>query len=84
MNQKRFQYLTFAECADRGIPGDWETWEGTEDWDMALLEFDHETGEFVRVVATDGGEPEDNSFRRDYAWIVDEMNTLADEVKAGR
>ena len=37
-----------------------------------------------KVVACDRGEPEDNSFDRDWAKIPDLLNSLADEIeKAG-
>lgn len=32
-----------------------------------------------RLVAADGGEPEDQTFRRDLAWVVRELNKLAEE-----
>jgi hypothetical protein len=29
----------------------------------------------IKLIATDGGEPEDNSFIRDWAWVEGELNT---------
>ena len=33
-----------------------------------------------RELGTDGGEPEDQSFWRDWAWVSDEMNKLDNEI----
>ena len=33
-----------------------------------------------RELGTDGGEPEDQSFWRDWAWVPDEMNKLGNEI----
>lgn len=33
-----------------------------------------------RELGQDGGEPEDNSFVRDWAWVVTELNILATEL----
>lgn len=34
----------------------------------------------VRLLGADHGEPEDNSFHRDYKWVVDELNRLREYV----
>ena len=34
-----------------------------------------------RELGCDFGEPEDNSFGRDWAWVPDELNALADEIE---
>jgi hypothetical protein len=36
-----------------------------------------DAGNRVRYVASDGGEPEDQSFLRDWSWVVDELNQAA-------
>jgi hypothetical protein len=33
-----------------------------------------------RELGSDMGEPEDNTFSRDWIWVVEELNKLADEV----
>ena len=56
------------------------------DWDSscdsnyrrAIIECDAD-GNFVREVGCDGGEPEDNTFGRDWRWVLVELNKLADE-----
>jgi len=34
----------------------------------------------IRLVGEDGGEPEDQTFGRDWRWVVREMNQLAKEI----
>jgi hypothetical protein len=34
----------------------------------------------LRELGADRGEPEDNTFRRDWSWVEPELNKLADEV----
>lgn len=43
------------------------------DYFTALFEYDHESNP-IRLVATDGGEPEDQTFRRDWSWVAGELN----------
>lgn len=50
------------------------------DYRLYLVEF--AAGKYVRTVGCDGGEPEDNTFGRDWSWVPDELNKLAEE-KAG-
>lgn len=45
-----------------------------------IAEFD-DSGKFVRIVGTGGGEPEDNTLARDYSWVVVELNKLAEQIK---
>lgn len=47
-----------------------------------LVEYDT-NGKIIRVVNSDGGEPEDQTFGRNWAWVVDEMNKLDEEIKNG-
>lgn len=35
-------------------------------------------GHIVELVAIDGGEPEDQSFRRDWSWVPDALNDAYD------
>lgn len=48
-------------------------------WDRArygLFEFTRD-GKPLRLVGTDGGEPEDNTLNRDWHWVVDALNAQA-------
>jgi len=36
---------------------------------------------FVRIVGTDGGEPEDNTLHRDYSWVIPELNRLQEYIE---
>ena len=47
-------------------------------WDSYTELVDTKTGE---VVGSDGGEPEDNSFGRDWSWVCPLLNKVAEEVK---
>jgi hypothetical protein len=69
---KRFQVVSVEELPD------WE--EGMENYDYrhALVEVDKD-GNIIRDIAWDGGEPEDNSFLRDYSWVCDELNKVNEE-----
>ena len=40
------------------------------------------SGEVIRFINSDGGEPEDQSFLRDWSWVVDELNALADKIES--
>ena len=41
-----------------------------------------EDGKPIKAIASDGGEPEDNFFRRDLRVYVDELNKLIDVLNA--
>lgn len=55
---------------------DWEDWADDEgnfndwldDWASAIYRFEDDIA--VELLSIDGGEPEDNSFTRDGAWIA--------------
>ncbi len=55
-------------------------WEEPDEWSddyvNALFEFN---GDTVRIVATDGGEPEDQTLGRDWSWVQTELNALLKE-----
>jgi len=53
-------------------------WEGCATDCDVLVELDAE-GQVVREVSSDHGEPEDNSFHRDWSWVPVELNRLAEE-----
>jgi hypothetical protein len=57
------------------VRADPESDEGRHD----LIRIDNDGSE--TVVGWDRGEPEDNSFTRDYRWVVQELNTLAARVR---
>lgn len=50
----------------------------TNGWDSYCVLIDTETN---TQIASDGGEPEDNSFGRDWSWVPDLLNQLADEIR---
>lgn len=53
---------------------------GSDMWGYTRTELvDTKTGE---VVGWDGGEPEDNSFGRDWSWVCPLLNKVAKEDKA--
>lgn len=67
-----YRVVPINEAMEQGYP-DATRWDGYyEDWEMALYRF--ENGTPVEFLASDGGEPEDNSFLRDGAWIAPALN----------
>lgn len=77
---KRYIQVSQKEAKDKNYPEaeDFGKWHDDYelDWLQAIYECDDE-GTPIRLVSTDGGEPEDNSFNRDGAWIVGELNRAA-------
>jgi hypothetical protein len=57
------------------IPHPWDDdWEDEDDWDYRIyLYLQKDDGEY-EFIASDGGEPEDNTFRRDWSWVPGELN----------
>ena len=51
--------------------------EYSDDWRTVLLERVPSGG--IRQVGVDGGEPEDQTFTRDWSWVVGELNRVAGE-----
>ncbi len=45
-----------------------------------MVELDDD-GTFIRELGSDAGEPEDNTFNRDYNWVETELNRLADKIR---
>ncbi len=73
--EDRFR-LVSSEMAETMFPG-----AGYLDRCQVLVEFVDELP--VRIVGSDGGEPEDALFCRDWEWVVTELNLVAQEVKGG-
>jgi hypothetical protein len=69
---KSFKVCPADELLSLELPGEYAS---KDCW--ALVEFKGEIP--IRIVATDGGEPEDQSLVRDWSWVKDEMNKLAEE-----
>jgi len=51
-----------------------------DDYVHVLVEFD-EAGRQVRYLGEDRGEPEDQTFLRDWSWVETELNRMANEVR---
>lgn len=56
------------EAHEAGWPGTWES-----RWDDRDALFEVIDGQPTRLIDVDGGEPEDNSFRRDWGWVPGEL-----------
>lgn len=77
----RYIQYNFEEAKGKGLepPEYYDTWEQYEEdsWEDLFytngIWLQEEDGSTV-LISTDGGEPEDNSFVRDGAWIVGELN----------
>lgn len=67
-----------AQKGGLAVPFDCEDWdEYFEEWSGDLWDFGiwlYEEGGESTLLAVDGGEPEDNSFLRDGAWIAPALN----------
>lgn len=73
-------YRNAAELFDAGMhdPDYFETREDCEECcDIYLVET--KDGKIVRVLGRDGGEPEDQSFNRNFNWVASELNKLVAE-----
>jgi len=51
-----------------------------DDFHWVLVEFDDENKP-LRILGEDGGEPEDQKLVRDWKWVADELNKLADSER---
>lgn len=71
----RFRILTQEECLAIGLDEASEIYDG--EYRNFLVEFDV-SGDPIRLVAVDGGEPEDQTLCRDLSWVVEELNALAE------
>lgn len=63
---ERFEFMTLKEAREHGCP-DLEGWE--DEYVMCIVDTEAKIS-----LGTDGGEPEDQSFSRDWSWVVGAMN----------
>lgn len=68
MTKKRYEVLSWEELEDRypEEAGDYTSWRAEHRYLV-----DHARGV---VVYSDGGEPEDQTFDRDWGWVEGELN----------
>lgn len=71
----RYILISVKEANEKGYPDAPDCWDP---YNTCLYETDGEKP--VRLVHVDGGEPEDQTFYRDWNWIVAELNKLAEGV----
>lgn len=67
-----YRVVPFLEAKKHNWPGTETTDDYHDDWTSIVYRF--ENGEPVAVIGTDGGEPEDQTLRRDWAWVVFALN----------
>jgi hypothetical protein len=67
----RFQVVSVEDAQRRGLPEADEF--DPDDYRNLLYDFITDPPAFVQ---SDGGEPEDNSFHRDWAWVVKLLNQV--------
>ena len=77
---KRFRVLDATDAA-KHFPDD-DCDEGDR-YRRYLVEFTDDDKP-ARIVGSDGGEPEDQTFGRDWNWVCGELNRLADEIRSIR
>lgn len=73
----RFRVVTAAEAKKCGYLESEDYY--ADDYRGILYEFDGDTP--VRVLGVDGGEPEDQTFGRDWSWVVPELNRLSERAE---
>ncbi len=74
----RFITTPSSEAIEKNYPESGEMQEDYEKYGDRFWCLYETNGEKpIRLVATDGGEPEDANFGRDFGWIVEELNHLA-------
>lgn len=89
---RAYVLVTEEEAKERGYSPtygytEWEernpdSWYDDWKYDLHLYQLDEGTD---RWVASDGGEPEDNTFGRDWGWVPAELHKAYDDgFKAGR
>lgn len=74
---RSFRVVQVDEAVNGGYPETQEYWRN--DYRCCLYEFNGETP--VRFVAMDGGEPEDQTFYRDWSWVPEELNKLLELIE---
>jgi hypothetical protein len=75
MNGDRFRVMFVDDAIKAGYLDAW--WNRSNEFFYVLLDFLDPLKPVL--VATDGGQPEDNTFTRDYAWIAPLLNKLWEE-----
>lgn len=79
---QRFEYL-FMEPTDSRIPEE-DRWENSDDYRTALVKWDT-VAQVGKLLAVDGGEPEDQLFCRDLSWVIDALEeAYTDGLKEGK
>lgn len=71
-----YKTMTINEAIKQRVPGadEWSDWRADYELDLmsCIVEYENQTP--LRIVGTDGGEPEDNSLIRDWSWVAGELN----------
>lgn len=78
----RYIQKNLAEARDEGFPPPY--WFGDQGWDVLdhdYNDYNYYTGIWfiqdngaLDFIACDGGEPEDQTLDRDFAWVLDALN----------
>lgn len=75
MSEQRFQLMSEQEAFKAGVPG---MEDDPDNYRAYLVEF-HPDGT-KKVIARDGGEPEDATFGRDFSGVIDALDSVAEEA----
>ena len=78
---KRFVVVSLSEARSKGYP-DVDVYGAYGNAGALLYETDGKKP--IRLISDDGGEPEDQSFFRDWKWVAPLLNKLADELKEAK
>lgn len=81
MSKRSYQLVDMNTAYKEGYP---QSWEDDEEYEGTSGIWECEDGKPVKLLGTDGGEPEDASFCRDYSWVHDALERLADELNEAR
>lgn len=74
-------------AVDDAVSDKLDGWQNFDDDDnaMSAVYLTDDYGRPVELIGWDGGEPEDQNLYRDWAWVVDALNTAyKDGLEAGR
>lgn len=76
-NNNRFRVLSINDAKACGASDPEDAWE--DDYRSCMVEF--ASGEKPKLLAFDGGEPEDQTFGRNWAWVVKALNAAYEAGK---
>ena len=81
MSKRSYELVDMYTADKKGYPG---AWEDCDEYEGGSGIWECEDGKPVKLLGVDGGEPEDASFCRDYSWVIDALDKLAEELNKAK